>query len=65
MSHAYGRRDGCSAAGMTAVGVGSGALLGVWEHAKTVTLKCTGVEEEDAVPMRDLIDFCCLTLRTA
>ncbi len=28
MSHDYGRRDGCFAAGMTDVGVGSGDLLG-------------------------------------
>jgi len=28
MSHDYGRRDGCSAAGMTDVVVGSGALFG-------------------------------------
>ncbi len=28
MSHDYGRRDGCSAAGMTDVGVGSGDLFG-------------------------------------
>src|SRR5437773_12419225 len=30
MSHDYGWRDSCAAGGVTAIGVGSGALLGVW-----------------------------------
>jgi len=30
MSHDYGWRDSCAAGGVTAMVVGSGALLGVW-----------------------------------
>jgi hypothetical protein len=63
MSHDRSRRAACfttkpdrcfhssfhtSARGVTAVGVGSGALLGAWEHATTAEKKCRAIMEEIA-----------------